>query len=130
MKNFMDEAYKEALKAFDKGEIPIGAVIVSGGKVIARGHNVRETSQVATKHAEIVAIEKACKKLKSWRLENCEMYVTVEPCIMCYGAVLNARIDKVIYGADDFNVQPGARGISFSANRAVRVTVSLKGRYL
>ena len=99
----MDEAYKEALKAFAEGEIPIGAVIVCDGKIVARGHNARERKQIATKHAEIVAIERACKKLGSWRLENCEMYVTVEPCVMCYGAALNARIDRVYYGAVDKN---------------------------
>ncbi|MBO4573155.1 MAG: nucleoside deaminase [Clostridia bacterium] len=103
MKSFMDMAYEQALKAYAAGEIPIGAVIVKGGKVIARGHNVREKKQIATAHAEIVAIEKACKKLKSWRLDDCEMYVTIEPCVMCFGAVMNARIPKVYYGADDLN---------------------------
>ena len=79
----MNEAIKEAKKAYNKNEVPIGAVIVLDGKIIARGQNSREKSQNAIKHAEIIAIEKACKKLKSWRLENAEMYVTLEPCPMC-----------------------------------------------
>ena len=108
MNKFMDAAYKEAQKAYKAGEIPIGAVIVKDGAILSRGHNCREKTQIATRHAEIVAIEKACKKLNSWRLDGCEMYVTVEPCVMCYGAVLNARVDKVYYGADDYN---GGAGI-------------------
>ena len=97
----MKLALKEAQKAFIKDEVPIGAVIVLYGKVIARGYNLRETKQKSTAHAEIVAIEKACKKLGTWRLENCELYVTLEPCPMCAGAILQSRIKKVIYGALD-----------------------------
>ncbi len=96
---FMREALKEAHKAFDKAEVPIGAVIVRDGKVIARGHNLREVKNQACAHAEILAIEKACKKLKVWRLENCDMYVTLEPCAMCAGAILNARIKNLYIGA-------------------------------
>ena len=96
---FMREALKEAHKAFDKAEVPIGAVIVRDGKVIARGHNLREVKNQACAHAEILAIEKACKKLKAWRLENCDMYVTLEPCAMCAGAILNARIKNLYIGA-------------------------------
>ena len=96
---FMREALKEAHKAFDKAEVPIGAVIVRDGKVIARGHNLREVKNQACAHAEILAIEKACKKLKAWRLENCDMYVTLEPCVMCAGAILNARIKNLYIGA-------------------------------
>ena len=103
MDKFLLVALKEAKKARELGEVPIGACIVKNGKVIAKGHNEREKAQIATRHAEIVAIEKACKKLKSWRLDGCTMYVTVEPCVMCLGAVLNARIDKVFYGAKDYN---------------------------
>ncbi len=103
MDKFLKVAFKEAEKAKTNGEVPIGACIVCGGKVLAKGHNEREKTQVATRHAEIVAIEKACKKLKSWRLDGCTMYVTVEPCVMCLGAILNARIDKVYYGAKDYN---------------------------
>lgn len=97
----MNEALKEAQKSLKKDEVPIGAVIVKDGKVIAKGHNMRERKQNALLHAEIVAINKACKKLKSWRLENCELYVTLEPCPMCAGAIANARIKKVIIGAHE-----------------------------
>ena len=101
MNKYMKLALKEAQKAFIKDEVPIGAVIVLDGKVIARGYNLRETKQKSTAHAEIVAIEKACKILGTWRLENCELYVTLEPCPMCAGAILQSRIKKVIYGALD-----------------------------
>lgn len=101
MKDFMNEAIKEAKKALKENEVPIGAVIVVDGKVIARGYNKREKSQNALKHAEIIAIEKACKKLKSWRLDNAEIYVTLEPCPMCAGAIANARIKKLVYSAEE-----------------------------
>lgn len=100
-KKFMKAALKCAKKAFDEGEVPIGAVVVCGGKIIARGHNRRTKKQLATAHAEIEAIEKACKKLKSWRIPDCELYVTLEPCPMCMGAALNARIKKVYFGASE-----------------------------
>lgn len=101
MIDFLEEAKKEALKALKKNEVPIGAVIVINNKIIARGYNKREKSQNAIKHAEIVAIEKACKKLKSWRLEDACIYVTLEPCPMCAGAIANARIKKLVYGAKE-----------------------------
>ncbi len=97
----MKAALKCAQKAFDEGEVPIGAVVVLDGKVIARGHNRRTKKQIATAHAEIEAIEKACKKLHSWRIPECEIYVTLEPCPMCMGAMLNARIKKVYFGAPE-----------------------------
>lgn len=97
----MNEAIKEAKKAYNKNEVPIGAVIVLDGKIIARGQNSREKSQNAIKHAEIIAIEKACKKLHSWRLENAELYVTLEPCPMCAGAIANARIKKVVFACPE-----------------------------
>ena len=96
---FMNSAIKEALKARQEDEVPIGAVIVKEGKIIARAHNKMEKTQLATAHAEILAINKACKKLKSWRLDDAEMYVTIEPCAMCAGAIVNARIKKVYFGA-------------------------------
>ena len=96
---FMQAALDCAAKALKKGEVPIGAVVVSGGKIISRGYNKRTKKQIATAHAEIEAIEKACKKLKSWRIPECEIYVTLEPCPMCMGAMLNARIKKVYFGA-------------------------------
>lgn len=99
--NFMEEALKEAKKAYDKDEVPVGAVIVKNGKIIARGHNVKELKKDTTKHAEIIAIQKASKKLKSWRLENCTLYVTLEPCAMCTGAMIQARIEKVVIGTMD-----------------------------
>ncbi len=102
MKNkFMQAAIKCARKAYAEGEVPIGAVVVLGGKVIARGRNRRTKRQIATAHAEIEAIEKACKKLGSWRIPDCELYVTLEPCPMCMGAALNARIKKVYFGAKE-----------------------------
>lgn len=98
---FMEEALKEAKKASNHDEVPIGAVIVKDGKIISRGRNSREKKQNALMHAEIVAINKACKKLKSWRLEDCEMFVTLEPCPMCAGAIVNARILKVTYACKE-----------------------------
>ena len=98
-KKFMNSAIKEAQKAVLKDEVPIGAVVVMNGKIIARAHNLMEKTQLATAHAEILAINKACKKLKSWRLDDAELYVTVEPCAMCAGAIANARIKKVYFGA-------------------------------
>ena len=96
---FMQAALKCAKKAACEGEVPIGAVVVLGDKIISRGYNKRTKRQIATAHAEIEAIEKACKKLKSWRLPDCEIYVTLEPCPMCMGAMLNARIKKCYFGA-------------------------------
>ena len=98
---FMKEALKEAKKAYKKLEVPVGAVIVKDGKIIARAHNQKETKYDTTKHAEILAIQKASKKLKSWRLIDCEMYVTLEPCSMCAGAIINSRIKKIYIGAKD-----------------------------
>ncbi len=98
---FMKEALKEAKKAYEKLEVPVGAVIVKDGKIIARGHNLKETKKDTTKHAEIIAIEKASKKLGVWRLLDCEMYVTLEPCSMCAGAMINSRIKKLYIGALD-----------------------------
>ncbi len=98
---FMKEALKEAKKAYEKLEVPVGAVIVKDGKIIARGHNLKETKKDTTRHAEMIAIEKASKKLGAWRLLDCEMYVTLEPCSMCAGAMINSRIKKLYIGALD-----------------------------
>lgn len=98
---FMKEALKEAKKAYDKLEIPVGAIIVKDGKIIARAHNIKEEKKDTTKHAEILAIQKASKKLDAWRLSECEMYVTLEPCAMCAGALIQSRIQKVYIGAMD-----------------------------
>ena len=98
---YMKQALKEAEKAYKKLEVPVGAVIVKDGKIIARAHNQKETKTDTTKHAEIIAIQKASKKLESWRLIDCEMYITLEPCSMCAGAIINSRIKKVYIGAMD-----------------------------
>ena len=98
---FMKEALIEAQKAYDKLEVPVGAVIVKDGKIIARAHNLKETKYDTTKHAEILAIQKASKKLETWRLLDCEMYVTLEPCSMCAGALINSRIKKLYIGTMD-----------------------------
>lgn len=98
---FMDKALKLAREAFNDGEVPIGAVIVQDGKVIANGRNRREIGKNALLHAEIEAIDNACRLLGGWRLPRCEMFVTLEPCPMCAGAIINARIEKVYFGAYD-----------------------------
>lgn len=98
---FMKEALKEAKKAYNKLEIPVGAIIVKDGKIIARAHNIKEEKQDTTKHAEIIAIQKASKKLETWRLNDCEMYVTLEPCAMCAGAIIQARLKKLYIGTMD-----------------------------
>lgn len=96
---FMREALRLAKKAKALGEVPIGAVVVLNGKIVGRGYNLRTKLQMATAHAEMRAIDRACKKLGSWRLEGAEIYITLEPCPMCMGAILNARIDHVYFGA-------------------------------
>ena len=98
---FMKIALNEAKKAYKKNEVPIGALIVKDNKVIAKAHNLREKNNLTTSHAEILAIQKANKKLKSWRLDSCTLYVTIEPCPMCAGAIIQSRIKEVVYGARD-----------------------------
>ena len=98
---FMQVALKEAKKAYKKLEIPVGAVIVKNGEIIAKAHNIKEKKKDTTKHAEIIAIQKASKKLESWRLNDCELYVTLEPCPMCAGAIIQSRIKKVYIGTLD-----------------------------
>ena len=97
----MKEAIKEAKKAYEKLEIPVGAVIVKNGKIIARAHNLKETKKTVTAHAEILAIGKANKKLKNWRLLDCDIYVTLEPCQMCMGAIISSRIKNIYIGTLD-----------------------------
>lgn len=99
---FMMQALKEAKKAYDKLEVPVGAVIVKDGKIIARAYNQKEYKNDTTNHAEILAIKKASKKLESWRLLDCDMYVTLEPCSMCAGALIQSRLRKVYIGAMDY----------------------------
>ncbi|MBT2575771.1 tRNA adenosine(34) deaminase TadA [Bacillus sp. ISL-51] len=98
---YMREAIKEAKKAEEKGEVPIGAVLVLHDEIVARAHNLRETEQRALAHAEMLAIDEACRKLGTWRLEEAVLYVTLEPCPMCAGAVVLSRVDKVVFGAFD-----------------------------
>ncbi len=98
---YMKEALKEAKKAYEKLEVPVGAVVVKDNRIIARAHNLKETKKDTTNHAEILAIQKASKKLGAWRLNDCEMYVTLEPCSMCAGAIINSRIKKIYIGALD-----------------------------
>ena len=98
---YMEQALIEANKAERLGEVPIGAIIVKNGEIIARAHNLRETLKSPIAHAEILAIEEASKKLSGWRLEECILYVTLEPCQMCAGALIQARIAEVVYGTDD-----------------------------
>jgi len=95
---YMREAYKEALKALKKNEVPIGCVIVCNDKIIARAHNLRNSKKNSLYHAEVLAIHKACKKTRKWILDDCTLYVTMEPCVMCAGSILQARIKKVVYG--------------------------------
>ena len=111
---FMREAIKQAKKAAAKGEVPVGAVIVRNGEIISRAYNTRETGKNALCHAEVKAIHRACKKLGGWRLPGCEMYVTMEPCPMCAGAIINARIVSVYYGA--YDQKAGAFGTLFDMN--------------
>ena len=99
---FMKEAIKEAKKALLIDEVPIGCVIVKDNKIISRGYNKRESKQNSLAHAEVIAINKACKKLGTWRLEDCTMYITLEPCIMCGGDIIQSRIPNVIYSAYDY----------------------------
>lgn len=98
----MKEALYEAKKASLINEVPIGAVVVKDNNIIGRGHNLREHSNNALDHAEIIAIDDACRYLHSWRLENCDLYVTIEPCLMCAGAIINSRIKNLYYGAPDY----------------------------
>lgn len=108
----MKEALKEAKKAFLLDEVPIGAVIVKNDKIVARGHNLRESKQDVLAHAEINAIRKLNKKFKTWRLPGYKIYITIEPCAMCAGAILWSRLDEIIYGAKD--PKGGALGSSFN----------------
>ena len=108
LNNFMQESLKQAKKAYSIGDVPIGCVIEYQGKIIARGYNRRNADKNTLAHAEIIAINKACKKIGDWRLEQCTMYVTLEPCPMCSGAILQARIPKLVIGC--LNPKAGCAG--------------------
>ena len=103
MEEYMLMAINEAKKAYKKGDVPVGTVIVYKNKVIAKTHNIKEKENNAVKHAELIAIEKACKKLKTWHLEECTLYTTLEPCLMCTGAIVQSRINTIYYAADNPN---------------------------
>ncbi len=100
---YMNLAIKQAKKALKKNEVPVGAIIVKNNKIISKAYNKKEKLKDATKHAEIIAISKACKKTKNWRLDECTLYVTMEPCKMCCGAIEQARISKIVYGVSNLN---------------------------
>lgn len=108
-KKYMREALNEAKKAYLLDEVPVGAVIVKNNKIIARAHNEKENKQDPTKHAEIIAISRACKTLKSWRLDECIMYVTLEPCMMCAGALVQSRMKKIVYAVSNEKFGGGER---------------------
>lgn len=110
----MKEALKEAKKAQKKDEVPVGAVVVKDGRIIARSHNLREHKKDPSAHAEFMAIQKASKKLKGWRLIGCTLYVTLEPCPMCAGAIINARLPRLVFGASD--KKAGAFGSLYDLN--------------
>ena len=109
---YMELAYKEALKAYEKEEIPVGCVIVKDDQVIAKAYNLRETKNLVLAHAEMLAINKANKKLNSWRLDDCDIYITLEPCPMCLGAIIQARIKNLYFGA--YDKKTGALGSVFN----------------
>ena len=126
---FMNEALKEAKKAYEKEEIPVGAIIVKDEKIISRAHNLKETKKSAIAHAEILAIQKATKKLGKWRLNECEMYVTLEPCTMCMGAIILSRMKKIYIGTMD--AKTGACGSfidlqEYKYNHKVEVETGIK----
>lgn len=98
---YMNEAFKEAKKAYEINEVPVGCVIVYNDEIIARAHNKRHNLKCSLYHAEILAIEEACKRLGKWILSDCTMYVTLEPCLMCSGAIIQSRIKKVFYGVNE-----------------------------
>jgi tRNA(adenine34) deaminase len=120
---WMTRALAEARKAEAKNEVPIGCVIVLGGRIIARGHNLRETSQDPAAHAELIAIRKAARKLASWRLLNCTLYVTLEPCTMCMGAIILARIPAVVFGC--YDPKGGAAGSLYDFSNDPRLNHSV-----
>ena len=122
---FMRVALAEAKKAYGIGDVPVGAAVVYEGRVIATGYNKREKNKMATAHAELMAIEEACRVLGGWRLSGCTLYVTLEPCPMCAGAIVNSRIDRVVYGAADSAAGCAGSVINFNAypfNHAFKVT--------
>ena len=121
---FMKEAIKEAKKAFKKEEVPVGAVVVYKNKIIGRGHNLREIKNDPTAHAELTAIKKATKHIGDWRLNECTIYSTLEPCIMCTGVLVLSRIKKLIYGADD------TKGIAYSSLKKILASKNINHKII
>lgn len=120
----------QAKCAEKKTEVPVGAVIVKDGKIISRGYNQREFSPDATAHAEITAIKKACKKLNAWRLTGCTIYVTLEPCPMCMGAIINSRIDRVVFGAYDYKSGACGSVMDIASNKCLNHHPEIQGGVL
>ena len=116
---FMKAALAEGAKAAALGEVPVGAVLVKDGQILARGHNMREHWHDATAHAEIIVIREACARLRNWRLTGCTVYVTLEPCLMCAGLMVNARVDRCVYGASD--PKGGALGTLYDVSHDPRL---------
>ena len=129
-KQFMLQALEMAKKAYKKDEVPVGAIIVRNGKVVSRAYNSRERKQNALHHAEVLAINKACKKLKSFRLDDCEMYVTLEPCPMCSGAIINARLKKLYFGCPDLNYGCAGSKYNFLQDKTFEHLVEVEGGLL
>lgn len=127
--DFMEIALEEAQKSFEKGEVPVGAIIVKDNKIIGRGHNLKETLKDTTMHAEIIAIKEASKAIENWRLTGCEMYVTLEPCMMCIGAILHSRISKLHIGT--FNKDMGCCGsvINLADDRRLGTFLNVRWSY-
>ena len=127
---YMKIAIKEANKAYNEDEVPVGAVIVIDGKIIARAHNQKEAKKDTTKHAEIIAIQKASKKMQNWRLENASLYVTLEPCTMCIGAIIGARIKKVYFGTMDEKTGACGSVLNIPKNYSFNHIVEVEGQVL
>lgn len=126
--NFLDLAIKEAEKAAAKGEVPVGAVIVKDNEVIAVAHNMKESLKDVTAHAEILAIRKASEKLHNWRLKDCQMYVTLEPCAMCAAAICQSRISKIYIGT--FDPEAGACGSAINLIQSERIGYNVNAKWL
>lgn len=129
-KYFMSLAIEEAKIAYLLDEVPVGAVIVRNGEVIARGHNLRETLKDATAHAEIIAINEACRRLNGWRLIGCSMYVTLEPCPMCAGALVNSRVERLVFGAYDLRAGAGGSVYNIPEDTRLNHRLEVKGGFM
>lgn len=121
--DFMKQAIVQAKKAYKNDEVPVGAVIVHNGKIIGKGYNKKEKKHCSIYHAEIVAIQNACKKIKDWRLSDCTMYVTMEPCCMCAGAIVNHRIKHVVFGVSEQNFGACGSGIDLLNNQTLNTKI-------